>query len=29
VLGIISRNAVFSKYHKLIVKHGEDNTKSW
>ncbi|MDX8381183.1 MAG: chloride channel protein [Ghiorsea sp.] len=29
VLGIISRNAVFSKYHKLIVKHGEENTKSW
>lgn len=29
VLGILSRNAVFSKYHKLIVKHGEkvdDNT---
>ena len=23
VLGILSRNAVFSKYHKLIVKHGE------
>jgi len=29
VLGIVSRNAVFSKYHKLIVKHGEENTKSW
>jgi len=29
VLGIVSRNAVFSTYHKLIVKHGEDNTKSW
>lgn len=29
VLGVLSRNAVFSKYHKLIVKHGEkvdDNT---
>ncbi len=24
VLGILSRNAVFSTYHKLIVKHGED-----
>jgi len=23
VLGVLSRNAVFSKYHKLIVKHGE------
>jgi CIC family chloride channel protein len=23
VLGILSRNAVFSTYHKLIVKHGE------
>ncbi len=23
VLGIVSRNAVFSTYHKLIVKHGE------
>ncbi len=23
LLGILSRNAVFSKYHKLIVKHGE------
>jgi len=29
VLGIVSRNAVFSTYHKLIVKHGEDNAKSW
>lgn len=30
VLGIVSRNAVFSTYHKLIVKHGEDHaTKSW
>ncbi|MCF6208755.1 MAG: CBS domain-containing protein [Ghiorsea sp.] len=25
VLGIVSRNAVFSTYHKLIVKHGEDH----
>ena len=25
VLGILSRNAVFSTYHKLIVKHGERN----
>ncbi len=24
ILGILSRNAVFSTYHKLIVKHGED-----
>lgn len=24
VLGILSRNAVFSTYHKLIVKHGDD-----
>jgi len=23
VLGVLSRNAVFSTYHKLIVKHGE------
>ena len=23
VLGILSRNAIFSTYHKLIVKHGE------
>lgn len=29
VLGIISRNAVFSTYHKLIVKHGDENTKHW
>jgi len=29
VLGIVSRNAVFSTYHKLIVKHGEENAKSW
>ena len=29
VLGIVSRNAVFSTYHKLIVKHGDDNTKNW
>jgi CIC family chloride channel protein len=29
VLGIISRNAVFSTYHKLIVKHGNEDTKSW
>ncbi len=29
VLGIVSRNAVFSTYHKLIVKHGEDNAKHW
>lgn len=27
VLGIISRNAVFSMYHKMIVKHGEDHTR--
>ena len=26
VLGIVSRNAVFSTYHKLIVKHGEDRS---
>ncbi|OIO71370.1 MAG: hypothetical protein CO186_00540 [Zetaproteobacteria bacterium CG_4_9_14_3_um_filter_49_83] len=24
VLGILSRNAIFSKYHKLIVQHGEE-----
>jgi len=24
VLGVLSRNAVFSTYHKLIVKHGEE-----
>ncbi len=29
VLGIISRNAVFSTYHKMIVKHGDDSTKNW
>ncbi len=29
VLGIISRNAVFSMYHKLIVKHGDESAKSW
>ena len=29
VLGIISRNAVFSTYHKMIVKHGDDTTKNW
>ncbi|MDQ6989718.1 MAG: chloride channel protein [Mariprofundaceae bacterium] len=29
VLGILSRNAVFSTYHKMIVKHGDDNTKNW
>ena len=30
VLGIVSRNAVFSTYHKLIVKHGEEHAaKSW
>jgi len=29
VLGIVSRNAVFSTYHKMIVKHGDDNTKNW
>jgi len=23
VLGMLSRNAIFSTYHKLIVKHGE------
>ena len=23
VLGVLSRNAIFSTYHKLIVKHGE------
>jgi CIC family chloride channel protein len=23
MLGILSRNAVFSTYHRLIVKHGE------
>jgi len=23
VLGVVSRNAIFSTYHKLIVKHGE------
>jgi len=30
VLGILSRNAVFSTYHKMIVKHGEqsDNTRA-
>ena len=27
VLGIVSRNAVFSTYHKLIVKHGEHNAE--
>jgi len=26
VLGILPRNAVFSTYHKMIVKHGEDHT---
>ncbi len=26
VLGILARNAVFSTYHKMIVKHGEDHT---
>jgi chloride channel protein, CIC family len=26
VLGILSRNAVFSTYHALIVKHGEETT---
>jgi CIC family chloride channel protein len=25
VLGILSRNAVFSTYHALIVKHGEES----
>jgi CIC family chloride channel protein len=29
VLGVVSRNAVFSTYHKLIVQHGDDNTKNW
>jgi len=29
VLGIISRNAVFSTYHKMIVKHGDDHTRNW
>lgn len=29
VLGIIARNAVFSTYHKMIVKHGDENAKSW
>ncbi len=29
VLGILSRNAVFSTYHKMIVKHGDDNTRNW
>jgi CIC family chloride channel protein len=28
VLGILSRNAVFSTYHKLIVKHGETSDHS-
>lgn len=28
VLGILSRNAVFSTYHKLIVKHGEHSMYS-
>jgi CIC family chloride channel protein len=23
VLGMVSRNAIFSTYHKMIVKHGE------
>ncbi len=23
VLGVVSRNAIFSTYHKMIVKHGE------
>ncbi|MDQ6963431.1 MAG: chloride channel protein, partial [Mariprofundales bacterium] len=27
VLGMLSRNAVFSTYHKLIVKHGERGTR--
>ncbi|MDX8382948.1 MAG: chloride channel protein, partial [Ghiorsea sp.] len=29
ILGILSRNAVFSTYHKMIVKHGDDSTKNW
>lgn len=27
VLGILSRNAIFSKYHKLIVQHGEEGSE--
>jgi len=27
VLGMLSRNAIFSTYHKMIVKHGEGSNR--